>query len=387
MFTSSLLYAKDQDRKLLEYKVGQLIKEKDVLKTQVQDLIKDRDTIKLKVITIKENYQKSDDNNRNLYDKQLNTFQVILGVVGALFLIVTFLGINNLKGYVVKLIDGKANDKITELETTIKEYKDLLEKIKIKTEKEVEIFISTISDDIANKTKEFSVEEKELLKKLSEEVKNKQDKTENDWYVLAMRYSDQNDYNNAVDAYNKVIETNPKNIAARHNLGYVYSKDNKHDMAIKAYEEALNINPNNIQIFVNLGVSYAEVKEYDKAISYYKKVPENHKLFKSTFLNLYELLIVTNVTIDEDLVSKFIEKYASDKEAMIQYDMLEIIKDIKNEKDISQKLLSWKDNYKSISLRNWGFKELESLINNENNLKIKSHLQSAIETFKLHLQD
>ncbi|WP_373001657.1 tetratricopeptide repeat protein [Sulfurimonas sp.] len=387
MLTSSLLYAKAQDTKLLEYKVGQLIKEKDVLKSQVQDLIKDNETFKLKINTIKENYQNEAENNRNLYDKQLTTFQVILGVVGALFLLVTFLGINNIKGYVVKLIDGKTNDKIKELEKTIKEYKDLLEKIKIKTEKEVEDFINTMSEDIVNQTKEFSVEEKELLQKLSEEVKNKQDKTENDWYVLAMRYTNQNDYKNAANAYNKVIELNPKNIVAYNNLGYVYGKLDEDEKAIKVYEEALIINPNYVQVIVNLGISYGKINEYEKAISCYKKVPENHEQYKQSFLNLYELSIITNITIDEGLVSKFLEKYASNKEEMIKYDMLEIIKDIKNNKDITNKLQNWKDKYKSVSLKGWGFKELESLINSEDNPKIKSHLQNALEIFKLHPQD
>lgn len=377
LFFSSMLYATVQDNKLLEYKIEQLIKEKNVLESQMQSLMQDRDILKLKVVTIKENYVKESENNRNLYDKQLTTFQVILGVVGVLFLFVTIVGINNIKGYVVKLINDKANDKIKEFDNTIKKYKDLLETIKNKTEEEIKDFIK-------NKAETLSLEDKELLKKLSEEVKNKQDKTENDWYVLAMQYNNKKDYINAIYAYKKTIELNQNNIAAWNNLGVIYSEIQDYKKAIKTYKAALSINDNYSLANLNLGNTYGRIGEYENAINLYKKVSVKDKLFSDSFISLYEILILTNIEIEDSLKNSFLENFSSNKENMIQYEMLEIIKDIKNKKNIDIKLQNWKKMYKDVSLGNWRFKELEDFINIESSQTIKSNLHNAVEVFKNH---
>jgi len=278
-----------------------------------------------------------------LYDKQLSTFQVILGVVGALFLLVTILGINNIKAYVIKLIDDKANNKITKLEETIKEYEKLLKEIKIKTEKDIETFLK-------NKTENLTSEEKELLNKLSEEIKNKQDKTANDWFVVALENHNQKNYDDAISAYKKVIELTPNNHNAHYNLALVYSSK----------------------------------KDYDNALDCYKKSIKDDIKFNSSFLNLFELHIIKEINTDIELVNKFIEKYKLNKAEMIKYQMLDIIKDATNNQNIDIKLKKWLETYKDTSLKGWGFTELDELIDRQTDETIKSNLQKVVEVFKNH---
>lgn len=278
-----------------------------------------------------------------MYDKQLSTFQVILGVVGALFLLVTILGINNIKAYVIKLIDDKANNKITKLEETIKEYEKLLKEIKIKTEKDIETFLK-------NKTENLTSEEKELLNKLSEEIKNKQDKTANDWFVVALENHNQKNYDDAISAYKKVIELTPNNHNAHYNLALVYSSK----------------------------------KDYDNALDCYKKSIKDDIKFNSSFLNLFELHIIKEINTDIELVNKFIEKYKLNKAEMIKYQMLDIIKDATNNQNIDIKLKKWLETYKDTSLKGWGFTELDELIDRQTDETIKSNLQKVVEVFKNH---
>lgn len=340
---SSISYAKEKNSELLEYKIEQLIKEKNELKAQIQLIQKENEIVKYDLKIVKENYARESEITKDLYDKQLTTFQVILGVVGALFLLVTFLGINNIKAYVIKLIDDKANNKITKLEETIKEYEKLLKEIKIKTEKDIETFLK-------NKTENLTSEEKELLNKLSEEIKNKQDKTANDWFVVALGNYNQKNYDDAISAYKKVIE----------------------------------LTPDNYNAYYNLGLSYGDKKDYDNAIECYKKSIKSDVNFYSSFINLFELYIIKGIDIDVELVNKFTEKFKLHKAKMIEYEMLDIIKDVTNNQNTDIKLKEWLETYKDTSLKNWGFTELNELINKQTNETIKSNLQKIVEVFKNH---
>ncbi|PNV83430.1 MAG: hypothetical protein C0627_04830 [Sulfurimonas sp.] len=310
---------------------------------QIQLIQKENETIKYDLNIVKEKYSRESEITNNLYDKQLSTFQVILGVVGALFLLVTILGINNIKAYVIKLIDDKANNKITKLEETIKEYEKLLKEIKIKTEKDIETFLK-------NKTENLTSEEKELLNKLSEEIKNKQDKTANDWFVVALENHNQKNYDDAISAYKKVIELTPNNHNAHYNLALVYSSK----------------------------------KDYDNALDCYKKSIKDDIKFNSSFLNLFELHIIKEINTDIELVNKFIEKYKLNKAEMIKYQMLDIIKDATNNQNIDIKLKKWLETYKDTSLKGWGFTELDELIDRQTDETIKSNLQKVVEVFKNH---
>lgn len=339
----SSLYAKEKNSELLEYKVEQLIKEKNELKSQIQLIQKENETIKYDLNIVKVSYSRESEITNTLYDKQLTTFQVILGVVGALFLLVTFLGINNIKAYVIKLIDDKANNKITKLEETIKEYEKLLKEIKIKTEKDIETFLK-------NKTENLTSEEKELLNKLSEEIKNKQDKTANDWFVVALENHNQKNYDDAISAYKKVIELTPNNYNAYYNLALVYSSK----------------------------------KDYDNALDCYNKSIKDDINFLRSFLNLFEIYMIKGMDIDIELVNKFIEKYKLNKAEMIKYEMLDIIKDVINNKNIDMKVKEWLELYKDIPIKDWSFTELDELINKQTNKTIKSKLQTTVEIFKNH---
>ena len=81
----------------------------------------------------------------------------------------------------------------------------------------------------------------------------------------------------AIKAYKKAIEINPKSTTAYKDLGDVYRnnfKPAKVDEAIKYYLKALAFNPKAANTYYALGWCYAEKKNYEEAIKKFKKAIE-----------------------------------------------------------------------------------------------------------------
>ena len=73
---------------------------------------------------------------------------------------------------------------------------------------------------------------------------------------LGSVYVKQERYNEAIEAYQKVIEIDPKQVAAYNNLGNVYAKQERYKDAIETYEKAIQINPEQVAAYNNLINAY-----------------------------------------------------------------------------------------------------------------------------------
>ena len=73
-------------------------------------------------------------------------------------------------------------------------------------------------------------------------------------------------YNEAIEAFDKAIEINPKDSDAWNGKGSVLFKLNKFDEAIKAYDKAIEINPQNLMAWNNKGNTLNRLNKYDEAI-------------------------------------------------------------------------------------------------------------------------
>ena len=84
-------------------------------------------------------------------------------------------------------------------------------------------------------------------------------------YQRAMRWQD------AINAYLKVIKYEPMSAEVYNNIGVCYEKQGNLRMAAKSYEKAISINPRFYRSYNNLGIIYYKLKNFDKARAAYEQ--------------------------------------------------------------------------------------------------------------------
>ena len=73
-------------------------------------------------------------------------------------------------------------------------------------------------------------------------------------------------YNEAIEAFNKAIELNPKDAVAYNNRGAAYGQTGNYKQQIEDSTKALQINPKDAVAFNNRGVAYGELGNYEQEI-------------------------------------------------------------------------------------------------------------------------
>ena len=73
-----------------------------------------------------------------------------------------------------------------------------------------------------------------------------------------------------VQALQTIINSDPKNAAARIQLANVYFDGERYQDAVKWYEEALRLEPNNVDASTDLGVSYYYMNNPDRALKQFE---------------------------------------------------------------------------------------------------------------------
>lgn len=81
----------------------------------------------------------------------------------------------------------------------------------------------------------------------------------------------QQEYNLALESYDRAIEFDPRNIDVYINRGIAYSSQEKHQQAIEDYDKAIALAPNNADAYISRGIAYSAQKEHQKAIADYDK--------------------------------------------------------------------------------------------------------------------
>jgi len=103
----------------------------------------------------------------------------------------------------------------------------------------------------------------------------------------------QGQYQQAIDAFSKLIAIAQDNADAYKNRGVSYMKQKKFDLAIKDFEKAKALFPELKGLYSNLGVAWYYKKEYEKAIENYdtelEMAPENYVAYFNRALCLAEL--------------------------------------------------------------------------------------------------
>lgn len=194
-------------------------------------------------------------------------------------------------------------------------------------------------------------------------------------------------------AENKIIKKEIKNVkpvVKKPNAdkllqqAFTYQKKQQYTKAIQSYEKVVKIDPTKDIAYYNLGILHGNKKEYLKAIEAYKISIQLNPQRNLSFTNLFEMQLIVNEDFDTEILNTYLQHHKDMKKSLIKYEMIDIFKDVKNQKNIDEKLHNWKTNYKDVSLGNWSFTVLENWINEEKDNLIKDNLNLVLKTFKAH---
>ena len=78
----------------------------------------------------------------------------------------------------------------------------------------------------------------------------------------------------AENCFKKVIGINPKDSAARVNLGNIHLAKLELDTASDYYKRAFELNPKEINALYNLGITEGKRNDFSRSIDWYSKVLE-----------------------------------------------------------------------------------------------------------------
>jgi lipoprotein NlpI/Leu/Phe-tRNA-protein transferase len=109
--------------------------------------------------------------------------------------------------------------------------------------------------------------------------------TSHDFFFEGMALYRAGQLDEAIAAYTKAIELNPKNAMVFSNRGNVYNYKGLWDMAIRDYDKAIELDPKNAVTFNNRGTVYSDKGLWDMAIRDYDKAIELDPKYAGSFSN------------------------------------------------------------------------------------------------------
>ena len=98
-------------------------------------------------------------------------------------------------------------------------------------------------------------------------------------------YADLGNHNQAIADYNRAIELTPKNVKAYYNRGIAYFELGNHNQAIADYNRAIGLDPKYTLAYYNRGVAYGELGNYQQEIADYTKAIELNPKYAKAYNN------------------------------------------------------------------------------------------------------
>jgi tetratricopeptide (TPR) repeat protein len=96
---------------------------------------------------------------------------------------------------------------------------------------------------------------------------------------MALFYQDHGEYDKAMNQYKIILQADPTNKYALHNMGWIYMEgEGKHEEAVVFFTKALESDSTFVQAVCNRGVAFENLKQYDNArqdFQYACKLEEN----------------------------------------------------------------------------------------------------------------
>ena len=120
--------------------------------------------------------------------------------------------------------------------------------------------------------------------------------TNNDllWNLKGLSLQNIGNIKESINSFQKALQINPKNIAAKNNLGNSYKYANQLKLAEECFEDCIKVDPNYTASIVNLANLKTITNNFGPAIELYNKVLESDENIESIYINLAQAYQSTN---------------------------------------------------------------------------------------------
>ena len=123
--------------------------------------------------------------------------------------------------------------------------------------------------------------------------KNEAPISEGDLYLHGLEFLAKQQFEAALDCFNRLLTMRPKHLDAQCQKGNVLYELKRFDQAISAFEKAIQIEPKSSAAFLSLGLAFHAKGEYEKAITAYQKAlainPQDFMVYRNFGNALNEL--------------------------------------------------------------------------------------------------
>lgn len=109
------------------------------------------------------------------------------------------------------------------------------------------------------------------VSKLKPSVSDREEEYAMDAFTEGMKYFILEDYEKALERFEKSVEYSPKNSATQYQIAYTYTKIGKFDLALPYAQKALEFENQNEYYYNLLGSIYKYNGDYEKAVGIYKQ--------------------------------------------------------------------------------------------------------------------
>lgn len=161
-----------------------------------------------------------------------------------------------------------------------------------------------------------------------------------DLYSKGIDESKKENYDKAIDYFQKALKIDAQFAFAWDNMGLCYRKLGNYDKAIEAYKKSLELDPRDLLPLQNIAVAYQYKKEYQLAIDAYNKLAEIDKNNPETFYGIGQIYAaylqdyekgLSNICKAYNLYNEQKSAYRTDAEKLIQLIYAEMKKQGKEE--------------------------------------------------------
>jgi tetratricopeptide (TPR) repeat protein len=104
-------------------------------------------------------------------------------------------------------------------------------------------------------------------------------------FNLAIEMEEKGDRDQAIAAYGKSIELDPKNVDSYNNRGNLFADQGNWDRAIADYDSAIAINPNDAELYFNRAHVLGEKEDRDRAIKDYSQALKLNPKYTEAYAN------------------------------------------------------------------------------------------------------
>jgi len=94
------------------------------------------------------------------------------------------------------------------------------------------------------------------------------------------------DYDKANECCKKTIKYKPDSVEAYYNMGLNYADKKDYNKAIENFNKAIKYKPDLVEAYYSMGKCYSDKKDFDKAIEYYQKAIELKHDYAEAYYNM-----------------------------------------------------------------------------------------------------